>query len=290
LAFGSPDKDAGKPAPAGLRMSGEYGSQAGLDLEFRPEGVVVGCRDAAVLRPYVVQVQGAQLVVGVQNGSSAFTMTLGVDGRLIGSGTIQVDGRVVTGSNGGGDITYAPRSANCSLGSIGPATGGSAQVAPVGGNEAPAPIGPGSTGASGPTGTGNAILAVAIGIPAPAGAVNPFTGQSIVLLNASLESILTTAGIRAAPGTSMLKAMGIACQNQAPECRQAVLAIGTHGVGAVKTDLAGKAQFPGVAPGTYYLFGSAASNKGPLVWSLRVELKAGNNSLILDERNAQIQN
>ncbi len=66
LAFGSPDPAAGKPVPPGMRMGGEYGTQAALDLEFRPEGVVVGCRDAVILRPYVVEVQGGQAQVMVR--------------------------------------------------------------------------------------------------------------------------------------------------------------------------------------------------------------------------------
>jgi hypothetical protein len=42
---GGSDKKIWARTPTGLRLSGEYGSRVGMDLEFRPEGVVVGCRE-----------------------------------------------------------------------------------------------------------------------------------------------------------------------------------------------------------------------------------------------------
>ena len=62
-----------------------------------------------------------------------------------------------------------------------------------------------------------------------------------------------------------------------------------HRMGVVKTDLNGKGQFPGVAPGTYFGFGAVLSEGKALVWNLKVELKAGNNSVVLDQRNATLE-
>lgn len=120
MALGSPDPEAGKPTPAGLRMSGTYGTQTAFELEFRPEGVVVGCRDATVLRPYTVHAQGGRAAITVQNGRNPFTITLGADGVLTGSGTVRVDGRVVTGSGPDGKLTYAPRAEECPVGALPP--------------------------------------------------------------------------------------------------------------------------------------------------------------------------
>ena len=116
FVLGGGDKKIWAASPTGLRLSGEYGSQAGLDLEFRPEGVVVGCRQAVILRQYLVRIQGTQVLVEVQHGSTPFTLTFGSDGKLTGSGTVTVDGRAITGSSPNGDFTYAPRSASCAVG------------------------------------------------------------------------------------------------------------------------------------------------------------------------------
>lgn len=121
FVLGGGDKKIWAASPTGLRVSGEYGSQAGLDLEFRPEGVVVGCRQAVILRQYLVRVQGAQVVVDVQHGAAPFTLSFGADGKLTGTGTVTVDGRAITGSSPDGGFTYAPRSASCAMGVLAPA-------------------------------------------------------------------------------------------------------------------------------------------------------------------------
>jgi len=116
FVLGGGDKKIWAASPTGLRLSGEYGSQAGLDLEFRPEGVVVGCRQAVILRQYLVRLEGSKVMIDVQHGATPFTLMLGSDGKLTGSGTVKVDGRAITGSSPNGDFTYAPRSASCEVG------------------------------------------------------------------------------------------------------------------------------------------------------------------------------
>jgi hypothetical protein len=108
--------------PTGLRMAGQYRGGTGLDLNFLPEGAVVSCGDVGILRPYRVETRGGQTTIAVENGSSPFTMTLGADGTLSGSGTIRLDGRKITGKGPSGDFTYAPKATSCSLGSLAPVT------------------------------------------------------------------------------------------------------------------------------------------------------------------------
>jgi hypothetical protein len=55
-------------------------------------------------------------VLDVQHGTTPFTLMVGSDGKLTGSGTVKVDGRAITGSSPDGGFTYAPRSASCPLG------------------------------------------------------------------------------------------------------------------------------------------------------------------------------
>jgi hypothetical protein len=107
-----------RPSEPGLRLAGEYGTQAGFDLEFRAEGVIVGCGEAAILRQYKAAASANGVVVTVQHVPSPFTLTMGSDGRLTGSGTVRVDGRQVSNVVDG-KVTYVPRSASCPVGTLG---------------------------------------------------------------------------------------------------------------------------------------------------------------------------
>jgi hypothetical protein len=53
----------------------------------------------------------------------------------------------------------------------------------------------------------------------------------------------------------------------------------------VRIDDSGKATFPGVPAGTYYVFG-ITHNHVALSWDVPVNLKSGTNSLVLDQKNA----
>jgi hypothetical protein len=55
----------------------------------------------------------------------------------------------------------------------------------------------------------------------------------------------------------------------------------------VRADAAGKATFPDVPAGSYFLIGSVRYNNQFLYWDLSVELKAGANSITLDTSSAK---
>ena len=57
-----------------------------------------------------------------------------------------------------------------------------------------------------------------------------------------------------------------------------------------RADLNGKATLPGVPAGTYYLMATGTYNRQAIHWYLKVELKAGANSVTLDQRNATPMN
>lgn len=59
-----------------------------------------------------------------------------------------------------------------------------------------------------------------------------------------------------------------------------------HILEEVKTDGAGKASFRPVAPGTYYLTGYVEMRGGFAIWNLKVNVKRGANSVMLDQKNA----
>lgn len=54
----------------------------------------------------------------------------------------------------------------------------------------------------------------------------------------------------------------------------------------LQTDFQGKAQLKDVTPGTYYLYGNIETRGGRAVWNLKVDLKTGENSIVLDQNNA----
>ncbi len=84
---------------------------------------------------------------------------------------------------------------------------------------------------------------------------------------------------------SPLAAWAYACTTQSPVCQQALYDARPNSVAEAKMDQNARATLPGVPAGTYYLFAVAAYNKQLLVWDLRVDLKPGANSVILDQRN-----
>jgi hypothetical protein len=276
LLSGGEDTAGIKPAPPGLRLSGEYGSQSTFDLEFHPHAVVVGCGEAVVARSYTVQVQGGQLLVRVQHEPTPFTLSYQPNGTLVGSGTLSVNGRVIVGRNQD-ELAYAPKSATCAIGVIAPAG-------------QPQPAGNGSGAASSVTpaaSAGSAVLSLESGFPTLAGSANPLAGKTFLLLDVSLESAVTSAGLKVPAGTPVAKAVGAACANgMSPECQLVGTAMNSHSKASGKADANGKLQFAALPAGTYYLVGSASYNGLPILWNLKVELKPGANSVTLEQRTA----
>ena len=78
----------------------------------------------------------------------------------------------------------------------------------------------------------------------------------------------------------------MACGSRTPDCQKVLDAIKADAASAARSDANGSATFPGVQPGTYYLMISSRYNNQNLVWGQPVQLKAGPNSVTLDQRNA----
>jgi len=269
-----------KPLEPGLQLSGEYGTQAAFDLEFRAEGVIVGCREAAILRQYKVAASAGGVLVTVQHGAAPFSLTLGSDGRLTGIGTVRVDGRQVSNVTQDGKVTYLPRSASsCPVGVLAPTTAEAAAAAAS--SAASAPPAPSPPAAS----PGNAELAVT-GTVQAAGKIVPMAQDHLLLLNEDPGKILTAAGFQAASGKSVLGTFA-GCDTSNPDCLKGMRAILGHVAERAQTDEEGRAGFAGVAPGSYWVM-VVATDYGPkpFVWSVKVELKGGQNTVLLTPKNA----
>jgi hypothetical protein len=100
--------------PTGLRMAGHYAGQGGLALEFAVDSVTLDCGAAHAKHAYAVDDTPNQIQISVKNGASPFTLVLQPNGTLLGSGSVDVAGRVVTGSDANG-IAFAPSTARCSV-------------------------------------------------------------------------------------------------------------------------------------------------------------------------------
>lgn len=65
-------------------------------------------------------------------------------------------------------------------------------------------------------------------------------------------------------------------------------AIKQHTVSLGTSDFSGKLELKDIRPGDYYVMCLAQTRKGYAIWNLPISLKAGANSIILDQRNAAI--
>ena len=268
-AFGESEKDLPAPGP---RVIGQYTGQGGLALDFTAERVVLDCGEAHVARRYSVASTASQVLVSVNNGTAPFTLALQPNGTFAGSGNVEVSGRVVTGSTGNG-IAFAPRTSRCAVGVLAPRS--EAASAPA---LAPSP--------AAPPGSGSAVLSLTAGLPTQPGSPSPLAGITMYLMKESFASILTKNGIKPAPGMSAIQSWGAACNQHAPECAQAINATAPYITNRVKFDPYGNANFPAVPPAKYDVFGWTLYNGNHLAWDLQVDLKAGANTIVLDQRNA----
>jgi hypothetical protein len=281
------DGDTGPPTPAGLRMNGSYASPTGFSVGFYPESAIIGCGpDAARAYPYDAVANGAQAYVKINAPDHPITMSMKPDGSLDpGSGPYQVHGRTITGEDAKNDFTFAPLEVTCNLGPLKPGpipssfTPAMASAAPP----SAAPAGPSGSTMAGSS--GNAVLSIAPTFPAQAGGTNAFAGHTFVLLRDSLETTLSKGGFQVPQGASAYKTMITACANRQPTCQTAISALNANTAAGVRLGPEGKATFPSVAPGSYYLMGSASPGGHSFVWDLRVDLRSGANTVSLAETN-----
>jgi hypothetical protein len=123
---------AGKPIPNGMIFSGIYASPGAenssgptyaagsVRAEFDTNNAVIDCANAHVKLPYSVRNTNGQISIAVANPNAPFTLTVQSNGSLAGSGMITVSGRLLAGQDAGGNFSFKPVTATCSLGILGP--------------------------------------------------------------------------------------------------------------------------------------------------------------------------
>jgi hypothetical protein len=285
--------DKGPQTPPGIRMHGIFAAAStGFSVEFFPESAILGCGpDAARAYPYTVEASGSAAVVKIAAPDHPLTLALRPDGSLDPgvSAPYQVHGRIVTGQNDNDDFTFAPMEQTCNLAVLGPS-----KTIPSGGGVATTMLasaaGTGAASGGGlsvPGATlGNATLSVVSGFPAQPGAPNPLASKPYTLLRDSFANVVAKAGVAVPVGSSAYKVFGMACGTRSPDCQKIADAIKASAASAARADGNGSATLPGVMPGTYYLMVSTVYQNQPITWGQAVQLKAGANSVTLDQRNA----
>ena len=149
-----------------------------------------------------------------------------------------------------------------------------------------------------------------------------FTNTTLYLLDEDAEGILQRAGIEPglpgsrlamftfldagtqvgnAPGMDFLASLtgqgedlAAFTNDRKAEFECVMKAIRAHSVAEITTDVNARGTFPSVASGTYYLFGrfyriTKPVRGGGVLWNLEIELKPGQNALILSVNNAALK-
>ena len=142
-----------------------------------------------------------------------------------------------------------------------------------------------TTAQPGQAGTAAAPQAVSAATAAVLVVTTPLRGGHVFVLKHDVEVALTNGGLRATPDGSAMKMWGMACANQTPACQQGVQALAADTAGLAVTDATGRGQTQPLPAGRYYVFNSVHISNKPMMWNLPVQLKAGANTLTLDQHN-----
>jgi hypothetical protein len=272
VMMGIADAGSSPPLP-GLRMTGKY-TLSGLQLEFSENSVILDCGQAHVRQPYIVDNTPGDVQLRVQNSGGPFTLTLLPNNILRGSGSITVNGRLVSGMQGD-KVTFTPHSERCEI--------GTSTASPAG--AAPTPTISGAAPAASTAGSARLLISSAFSANP-----NPLVGRVVSLYRDSFANVLRKAGASVPPGATpgqAFRALVTSCQPPA-DCKAIAAAMEPLIVGRALIDNAGRAAFtPPVPPGHYYVSGSARSRDSVLVWDIQVDLKPGDNSVVLEQSNAE---
>jgi len=251
----------------GLRINGEFVGQGG-SIQFDEDSAKIKCGQSASEHAYAVEPSGNSIVVKIDGGG---TLEIAPSGQLVGQG-----------GNGG-----------CNLGTLALAGGAASNLASTSSVSAPtSPSAPptanvgATTPSSPPVESTPAVLALASGFASLSNGKNVLGGHTFGLTREDFATVLTKAGFRPPAGMSVIAAWAQACKSGSPVCQQGFNAMGAASLKTVTLDPSGKANFPEMPPGVYYVFGSTRYGSGHLLWNLRIELKPSWQTLTLNERNA----
>jgi hypothetical protein len=168
-------------------------------------------------------------------------------------------------------------SQKCVLVRVGAASSSASAGKPAAGTSAAAtpPARAGST-------TGG-VLVFSVGAPSPD---NNVAGRKLWVLKQDPQVALIHGGLKSTPYASVLQNWMRSCISRTPDCEKGARALQPYSVAVATTDASGRAQTPILPAGRYWVLSDAKVGDKRLMWHELVDLKAGNQSLTLDRRNA----
>jgi hypothetical protein len=241
---------------------------------------------------YSVQHVADKTMLVVKGNTNPISFQLMPDRSVVGEGTVQVNGRVITGMTEdiNNPFTFAPRVARCEAGPL--VAGGSAAEKSAAVTTSSIPTDRDSASARTSTPAANAgpraaPASTTLTIVSGPGVANLLASKAIVVLKDSLENVLAQAGVSAQGRSSRISAWAHACEGSARDqiCQQGANAFRNYFVARTAFDANGTATFTNVpSTGAFYLVADTSPPRH-LMWSVRVDLKPGANSIKLDESN-----
>ena len=125
------------------------------------------------------------------------------------------------------------------------------------------------------------------------GGAQPVGRTKFYILDESAEVVLAAANLRKiSANLSNLDNYAFALKGSglSPEYTNfatgAVESLKSHYLGEFETDFNGKAEYKFTKTGSFWVFGITQTRKGHAIWNVPVELKSGQNKIILDQNNA----
>ena len=131
--------------------------------------------------------------------------------------------------------------------------------------------------------TAGGVIDFSVGTPSPD---NNVAGRTLWVLKQDAQVALIRGGLQSTPYASVLQNWMRACREKTPDCQKGVLALNAYSVGYIKTDANGHALTPTLPAGRYWVLSDAKVGNKRLMWHELVDVKAGTQSVTLDQRNA----
>jgi hypothetical protein len=270
--------------PNGLRMAGTYYGPGGAKVEFLGDKAVVGCHVTRDENPYTVTFRNGEVLVSIKGAGAPLDFKLNLDGTLVGNGvSISIYGQKVVGKDREGDPVYASSSDTCAYGALSPEGEKSGANAPSVPHENPTP-------ANAPAKTTPPAATAAVGsltiLNGFAESPNRFSNVSLIVLKQSFEDILRNTGFgNAALGQTAIANWSEMCKVRSPRCKQGIDAMKSSYLRIIKLGPNGNVSFANVPAQTMWLFAIVPYGAQNFVWNLRVDVRAGTNSITFDQRN-----
>src|SRR5262249_35228585 len=283
----------------GLRVHGRFAGLSGFSLAFHRESVTLGCGDAERALEYSVHRSGDKTLLVVKENGNPISFQYLSDGSVVGEGTVQVNGRVITGTTEDikNPFTFAPRVARCEVGRL--VANGAPASMPMASNNANStpPVNysnstpPANYSSSTPpvnsAPAGRPAGSISLTIAAGPSVANLLAAKTLVVLKDSLENVLAHAGVSAQGRSSRVSAWSQACGTapSAQICQAGLNGVRSYAVATTKLDANGSVRFPNIpTTGTFYVV-TETLRPHQLLWNVRIDLKPGSNSIRLDESN-----